>query len=92
MGMWSSVMMRRRVLHRQATEYIRGPMPNGEFPKARNGIDSGALWWDRDDPGGERTQGRGWLARVGGRHARGSGDTPHNCKPYSRRARIPRSP
>src|SRR4051812_15984346 len=63
-----------------AVEYVPGPMPKWNPTKAPNGDDSGALWWDHDDPGGDGHDGLDGLPGATGRQGDNGGDTPQGYK------------
>jgi hypothetical protein len=61
-------------------DYIPGGMPKFNPPKAPNGNDGGALWWDHDDPGVTGAQGYTGLGGGPGNDGLNGGDTPQGVK------------
>ena len=62
------------------SDYVPGPMPKFNPPKAPNGNDGGALWWDHDDPGVEGHQGYDGIGGAIGQDGLNGGDTPQGVK------------
>src|SRR5436305_34718 len=60
--------------------YVSPGKPKWNPPKAPNGNDSGALWWDHDDPGGDGHQGEDGLGGASGEDGQNGGDTPNGVK------------
>jgi hypothetical protein len=60
--------------------FVPPGMPKWNPPKAANGDDSGALWWDHDDPGAGGHQGPDGLMGAPGPDGANGGDTPQGVK------------
>jgi hypothetical protein len=63
-----------------ANGYVPAPKPKWNPPKAPNGNDSGALWWDHDDPGVDGHQGEDGLPGAPGQDGQNGGNTPQGVK------------
>ncbi|WP_211468222.1 hypothetical protein [Collimonas silvisoli] len=63
-----------------SNSYAPGGMPKWNPPKAPNGNDGGALWWDHDDPGGDGHQGEDGLGGGPGQDGFNGGNTPQGVK------------
>lgn len=61
-------------------DYVPAGKPKWNPPKAPNGNDGGALWWDHDDPGVEGHQGEDGLWGAPGRDGLNGGHTPQGVK------------